>query len=234
MASPSSTLHQFATPLLLKLDDDNFLLLKQQILATIDGLNLMQFLEGTNVPSQYTTSDDQSNCTIFAAFLQYRQHQLTVTWLLALMAPYVRTKMVGLRSSAQIWQRLETYYASHTRAKIKKVKLQLKNPKNNRYITSYLQDIKKFVDIQAAMGVPIFAEDHIDSILDGLFEDYDPFIIVVTSHTDPYTIDKIDIVLFAQEERFDKHKLSHSTFKPIRRQLLLPTISPSFSDLCST
>jgi len=35
----------FNTPIRLKLDEDNYLLWQQQILATVEGLNLLQFLD---------------------------------------------------------------------------------------------------------------------------------------------------------------------------------------------
>jgi len=54
--------------------------------------------------------------------------------------------MVGLDSSAAIWCRLLTHFASHTCAMVKKFRLLLKTPKNDRFITTYVTDIKKIVD----------------------------------------------------------------------------------------
>jgi len=42
--------------------------------------------------------------------------------------------------------------------------------------------------------------------LDGLPEEYDAFITSITSRLDPYTIEDIEALLFAQEERFEKHR----------------------------
>jgi len=90
MTSP--TLHHFTTLLLLKLDDDNLMLRKHQVLATID------------VSSQYTNSNDQSSRKVSMTFLQYpQQDQLIIAWLLASMAPSIPTKMVGLRSLSLIY-----------------------------------------------------------------------------------------------------------------------------------
>jgi len=43
----------------------------------------------------------------------------------------------------------------------------------------------------AAIGAPITIEDHIESILKGLPEEYNEFIVVVMSRIDPYFINKI-------------------------------------------
>ena len=99
--------------------------------------------------------------------------------------------MVGLDTSTAIWNRLSTYYASHTRATIKKLRLLLRTPKNDRNITNYLLDIKKTVDSLSAIGASISIAEHIDAILDGLSEEYDGFITVVLSRSEPYTADEI-------------------------------------------
>ena len=109
------------------------------------------------------------------------------------------TQMVGLRFAYLTWDKLNVYYASHTRAKIRKLKLLLKTPKRDRSISTYLLDIKKVVDSLAATGSAITAEDHIDAVLDGLPEEYDAFITSITSQLDPYTIEDIESLPFAQE-----------------------------------
>ena len=124
------------------------------------------------------------------------------------MSSSLLTKMVGLDSSAQIWNRLLTYYASHTRPMAKKLCLLLKTPKNERSISTYVYDIKKIVDSLAVVGSPVSTANHFNAILDGLSPDFDGFITSIRSHSDPYTVDDLEALLLAQEERFDKHKLA--------------------------
>jgi len=118
--------------------------------------------------------------------------------------------MVGLEQSWQIWKRFQVYYASQTRAKVKKLKVQLRMITKDKSISEYLLAIKKIVDSLAAIGSAISNDDHIEAILDGLPEDYDSFVTSVTSRLDPYTIDDIEALLLAQEERFEKHKKADS------------------------
>jgi len=67
------------------------------------------------------------------------------------MATPILTKMVGLCTSYQIWNKVHTYYATQSRAKIKKLKVQLRNPKKDRSISTYLLDQKKIVDTLAVV-----------------------------------------------------------------------------------
>jgi len=112
--------------------------------------------------------------------------------------------MVGLDSSHQVWRKLQTHYASQTRAPIKKHKQHLRAPKKHRSISTFLLDIKKTVDNLAVVGCPISTEDHIEAILDGLSDEYDPFVTSVTSRLDPYTVDDIEALLLAQKSRIEK------------------------------
>jgi len=85
---------------------------------------------------------------------------------------------MGLDSFAQI-------YASHTRAMVKKFRLLLKNPKNDRSDSTYVNDIKKVVDSLAVVGSPLSTADHVEAILNGLSPVYDGFITSILSRSDP-------------------------------------------------
>jgi len=114
--------------------------------------------------------------------------------------------MVGLRSASQIWGKLHVYYASQTRAKIIKLKTQLKAPKRDRSIFTYLLDIKKIVDTLAAAGSSPTNKEHLEAIFYGLLEEYESFIIIVTSCLDPYTAEDIEALWMAHEERIEWYK----------------------------
>jgi len=99
--------------------------------------------------------------------------------------------MVSLESFVSIWNRLSTYYESHTRATIKKLRLLLRTPKNEIFVANYVLHLKKTVDSLFAIGASISTTQHIDAILDGLSEEYDGFITVILSRSDPYTTDEL-------------------------------------------
>jgi len=109
-------------------------------------------------------------------FHYHKQDQLLVAWLLASMSSSILTKMVNLDCSTAIWTHLSTYYASHTRATIKKLRLLLRTPKNNCTVANYFLDIKKTIDSLSTIGASISNTEHIDAILDGLSKEYDGFI----------------------------------------------------------
>ena len=85
------------------------------------------------------------------------------------------------------------------------MKILLKNPKKDRSISAYVLDIKRTVDALVAVGAPISVEDHIETILDGLPPDFDPFVASILSRTDPYKVAEIKALLLVQEERLERH-----------------------------
>ena len=69
--------------------------------------------------------------------------------------------MVGCVFAYQIWERIEKFFASQTRAKVRQLKTQLKNIKKTSSMNLYRLEIKKCVDQSIAAGAPIGTEEHI-------------------------------------------------------------------------
>jgi len=86
-------LHTFPTALSLKLTDDNFLVWSQLVLAQVEGLNLLSFLESSITLPQFLPG----STTVCYVFLLHRQQDnLLVAWLLPSMSPSMLTQVVAL------------------------------------------------------------------------------------------------------------------------------------------
>lgn len=123
------------------------------------------------------------------------------------MSESMLTRMVGCEFSYQIWDKLEAFFSSQTKAKVLQLKTQLRNlKKGSLSVNEYLLKLKKIIDSLFSVGASISEPDHIEAILEGLPEEYNSFIVSVTSRSDPYTVNQIENLLLAQEERLDKYK----------------------------
>nr|KYP60840.1 hypothetical protein KK1_023254 [Cajanus cajan] len=99
----SFNLQTFHTPLAIKLDNENFLLWQQQVLASIRGMKLQKFITSSNVPAKFATTEDAASNTLSQDYEHHvQQDQLLTAWLLASMSTPILTKMVGLETSFQI------------------------------------------------------------------------------------------------------------------------------------
>ncbi|KAG2409791.1 uncharacterized protein HKW66_Vig0004560 [Vigna angularis] len=112
--------------------------------------------------------------------------------------------MVGLNTSCAIWQKLSN--------RVKKLKLQHKNLKKDKPISTYILEIKKIFDSLAAIGYPISDADHIEAIIDGLPTEYNVFVTSILSRIDPYSVEEIEALL-CLTKRSEKHIHVESTIQ---------------------
>lgn len=193
----------------IKLGEDNYLVWKQQALATIRGYKLQKFLLGSHaIPEKFASAADEARGQFREEFLTWEQQdQLLLSWLLASMSESMLTRMVGCEFSYQIWDKLESFFSSQTKAKVLQLKTQLRNLKKGSVsVNEYLLKLKKIIDSLFSVGASVSESDHIESILEGLPEEYNSFIVSVTSRSDSYSVNQIESLLLAQEERLDKYK----------------------------
>jgi len=95
------------------------------------------------------------------------------------MSSTILKEMVSLKTSAEILKKLNTYYISHSKARIEKFKMKLKTTKKDKSIAMYVLDIKSTVNSVLAPGYNITDEEYIEVI--GLPDEYDAFVTSFSS-----------------------------------------------------
>nr|KYP53125.1 hypothetical protein KK1_024947 [Cajanus cajan] len=194
----------FSNPISSKLSEDNFLTWRQQAESTIRGYRLKKHILGArHVPAQHKTDEDKAKGVLSPEYEDFdQQDNLLKSWLLESMESQFKVKMVGYEWCHQIWNNLEIYFASQTKACVKQLKIQLRGIKKTITINQYLLEIKKIVNNLAAIGSSLNMAEHI--------EEYDPVITSVLTRTEEYSVKQIESLLMVQEERLEKHKGSES------------------------
>lgn len=93
----------FKNVLSVKLNNENYILWKQQVMAAIRGHNLLHFLEESSRPPRHLSRNGEVSGDVNTEYLEWEQQdQLLVSWLLSSMSEGVLTRMVGCESSSQI------------------------------------------------------------------------------------------------------------------------------------
>nr|KYP47251.1 Retrovirus-related Pol polyprotein from transposon TNT 1-94 [Cajanus cajan] len=126
------------------------------------------------------------------------------------MEPSFKIRVAGCTWCYQIWSVLKTYFASQTKARVKQIKIQLRNVCKTGPMSHYLLQIKQLTETLAAIGSPVSLEEHIDFIFDGLPEEYDPLETSCLTRSEPYTVPEIEALLLHQEERLERRKQKES------------------------
>lgn len=190
-----------------KLNDDNFLLWKLQILSGIKGLGLEYLLhEDSPIPSRMVDAED-STPTLNPMFVTWgRQDQLLFSFLLASMVEGVQGQMIGCTTAAQLWMRVTHLFASRSKARVMQFKLQLQTlKKGGQPMKDYLSKMKNYVDMLAVCGNPISEEDHVLYILGGVGVEYESVVVHITSRSDIFSSADASALLLAHEGRIESY-----------------------------
>lgn len=213
LTGPSPAPISFTHTLSIKLDDTNFLLWSQQVEAVIAAHKLHKFVENPVIPQKYASAADCALDLQTEAYQQWLvQDQLLFTWLLSSLSEGVLPRVIGCKHSYKVWDSIQKHFYTHLKAKVRQLRSELKNTKKaNRSISEYLLRIKSIINSLVASGDSISDQDHIDSILEGLPEEYNPFVMMVYGRIDPPSVDAIEALLLVQEAQLDKFRQELAT-----------------------
>lgn len=203
--SSSSQLGQPMSKLVtVKLDDENFLTWKQQILFAIRGYGLEDYItkDVTVVPSQFITAESGTQVHNPEFVAHQRQDQLLTSWLLSSISTNILPHLVGFNTAKEVWEAVNQLFAAQSTARVMNFKLQLQTlKKGNLSMKDYLLKMKSICDNLAACGRPISKEDQVLSILAGLGGEFEPTVAVITSRIDTYSVQSASALLLTSENR---------------------------------
>lgn len=98
------------------------------------------------------------------------------------------------------------------KAKVRTLRSELKNTKKGtRSISENVLRIKAISDSLIAIGETVSEQDQVDTILDGLPEDYGPFVMMIYRRSESPSVADVESLLLVQEAQFEKFKTELST-----------------------
>ena len=110
--------------------------------------------------------------------------------------------MIYCESSVKVWLSLENLYSRQTIAKSFQLKQQLRSIKNDAFsINDYILKIKTIGHALAAIGEPLNDKDLLLAILNGLDQDYETVVSLITYQMDEIDLEKVQYWLLMHEQR---------------------------------
>ncbi|XP_017640210.1 retrovirus-related Pol polyprotein from transposon RE1 [Gossypium arboreum] len=185
------------------LDDDNFLLWRQQVLLAIKTYKLQQFLDSCTVPPPATLPDADGIPQENPEFSRFEQQDSALaSWLLSSISTTVLPHLIGMGTSAQIWNAIASLYGSKTTSHLMFFRRALHSQrKGDLSMKDFLMKIKGFCDNLANCGEVISEREHVTAILNGLPPEYDSVITIITASHTPYTVQGVMTMLIDAEAR---------------------------------
>jgi histone deacetylase 1/2 len=208
ITSKDSTKSGLTHSLTIKLDENNFLLWSQQVNGVITAHNLHRFIVKPQIPLQFASVEDRAIGRNSDEYQQWLiKDQTLFTWLLSTLSDGVLPRVLSCRHAHEVWDKIHKYFNSVLKSRARQLRSELKNTKKlSKSVNEYLLRIKAIVNSLIAVGDSVSEQEQVDSILEGLPEEFNSFGMMVYSRFETPTVEDVEALLLLQEVQFDKFK----------------------------
>ena len=111
------------------------------------------------------------------------------------MSKSILNRLVECDFTWQVWEKIQTYIAFHTKARVQRLKIELCNtPKGSTPILEYLLRIKALVNASVSIDCFVSESEHTEVILSDLSTEY---VTSITIRVESYSVAKIEAHLLA-------------------------------------
>lgn len=134
------------------------------------GYGLESFLIGEASPPPQMIADPVAGSFVMnPAFIAWqRQDRRLAGWLLSSLSEGALSLVVGLKSAKDIWEVLETNFASRSTAKVMQYKQQMQSLRKALSMSEYLGKTRNYFDLLSSVGCRVSDGEQILHILGGL------------------------------------------------------------------
>ena len=181
-------------PLTIKLDRDNYLIWKNQLLNVVIANELEGFLDITHPCPHYQSR----------ILLWQRYNRLIMSWFYAFLSKNVMTQIVGYNTASEIWLALGQIYALTLMARLVELHTQLQSLKKGSMFTlDYIQNIKGLYNSLVAIKEPISRNNQLIYMFNGLDPDCNVFVTFVNNRSDLPSLEEIHSLFLSYEFRLE-------------------------------
>ena len=182
----------FNTPI--KLTNNNYLLWRYQVVATINANDLEDLIDSSKAPPNLIMINIDSDQTVITTpnpqFQIWRRNdQQLMSWLLSTLSEEVLSVVVGARSSLDVWQILATQFGARSRSRVLHLRTHIQTTrKGSMTVHEYYIRMKTILDALRAAG-NMSDEDFILCLLAGLGSEYESIVTIINAR--PESVVKI-------------------------------------------
>ncbi|KAH9717593.1 retrovirus-related pol polyprotein from transposon RE2 [Citrus sinensis] len=166
----------------IKLDRSNYMLWRNQVLASIRGNRLEGYINGEKVASNQfittggyagvagssTQQNENPEYTVWRS-----QDQTLLSWLLSSVIEGILSLVHSCNTSYDVWKTLEKKFGSKSEARVLQLRYEMSVlRKDSLNIEDYCLKMKQIADKLACVGSPVSDKDLLQQILNGLGQGY--------------------------------------------------------------
>ncbi|TXG62698.1 hypothetical protein EZV62_009692 [Acer yangbiense] len=195
-----------------KLDDENHLLWKSQIMTIIRSHDLEGHITG-EITSPCQTLPNQT--TKNPAYITWRRHDQTVlNWIFSSLTEGIHAQVIGCETAFAAWDYLEKIFTGQSRARIGQLRLQLQTTKKSGMsMNDYLVKMKRYIDKLAAVGYKVSLEEEVQYILSGLGPEYEAFVTSINNRQGDINMSELRSLALIQESRIESMNIGSESIQ---------------------
>ena len=208
--------YSFAT--LVKLDQNNFIVWRTQILTSIKGNSLESFVNGDRIfPEQFlssantitsgsTKAEEREINPEYTAWT--KTDQLILNWMMSSIQQNLLTTVIHCSTAKELLDALTSMFISQSQARIMPLKMQIQTlKKGSMSMIDYFAKMKRLSDSLALAGKPVELNDFLQHVLTGLdSSDYESLVTSVLARGDSIGMDEFYSLLLSHGNRVEQRK----------------------------
>ncbi|KAK1699085.1 hypothetical protein QYE76_015782 [Lolium multiflorum] len=192
---------------------ENALIWKALVVPALRGACVLDLVEGKDkAPVKTLETEDENNKAVTMTNPAYMtwiaRDQQVLRWLLNSLSPDVLAHVVGLESSAEVWEAINAHVSVSSKSRIQHLRTALvETKKNDMSADKYFSKMKGIAQELAAAGKPLDDDELVGYVLTNLGSAYRNLITAVRANPNTTLSD-----LFNQVQAFDRlHKDEDNT-----------------------
>uniref|UniRef100_A0A2N9IH96 Reverse transcriptase Ty1/copia-type domain-containing protein n=1 Tax=Fagus sylvatica TaxID=28930 RepID=A0A2N9IH96_FAGSY len=195
----------------IKLNRDNYLLWKAQIVPYLQGQHLYGFIDGTKpAPSSSVTAPTSDTTTVLPnpEFSNWHtQDQMILSALISSLSETVLAHVVKCTTSRAVWLCLERMFTSQSRARGMQLHHQLSTlKKGDSSMADFYHKFTSLADTLTAIDQPLKDFDLVSFFLAGLGSDYDALVTAIQQRRGDVTLDELYGDFLSRELHLAQHQ----------------------------
>jgi gag-polypeptide of LTR copia-type len=207
------SVHSLNLPIPIKLNDNNFLTWKKQVMPVINGHDLGRFLDSP--PPEPTSHNSTGQIEVNKAYLLWnRQDQLLLAWLQSSLTETMMAHVISTTTTREFWRCLEMFFNSNSRARMNDLRRQIQTAtKGDISCSEYLLKLRRLADELSFVGAPLPEDELVSTAINGLGPEYNSVVAVVFTARcyGTFTFSDLRGLLLSQEALFHSQSFSLSS-----------------------
>ncbi|KAL5766650.1 hypothetical protein ACOSP7_017267 [Xanthoceras sorbifolium] len=199
--------------LYIKLDEENYIYWKTQVLSTINAFDLEDYIDSSKSPPTQFINVQVDNGNGGSRIEQQpnreyhkwrKSDQILLFWLISTLSQNVVEQVTKCKSSLEAWTKFPNLYSRRSMTKILQLRQKLQTIKKcSNSISDFILQIKNIDYALSTAGDEISERDVLLSLMHGVGHKYDVIVVLISSQRSTVSLEDVQFLLLMHKQRIE-------------------------------